>query len=107
MQSLSDIHLFTIHLLEQNMDNVNWVGLSENPNAIHILKKNINKINWHWIYKNSNAIHMLFTYDYLLMKKKMSLFAENLAQYVFHPSRLLRLCEKYEISLYDYNEIIG
>jgi hypothetical protein len=50
---------------------------------------------------------LCFTYDYLLMKEQIQPFAENLAQYVFNPSRLMRLCKKYEITLYDYTEIIG
>lgn len=39
-----------------------------------------------------------------LMKTQMQSFAENLTQYVFNPSRLMRLCN---ISLYDYTEIVG
>jgi len=33
-----------IHILEKNMDKINWQQLSANPNAIHILEKNMDKV---------------------------------------------------------------
>ena len=39
-----------IHLLEQNLDNVEWNCLSGNPNAIHLLEQNLDKVNWTWHY---------------------------------------------------------
>jgi len=48
-----------IHLLEQNMDKINWRCLSGNPNAIHLLEQNRDEINWEWLSKNPNAIHLL------------------------------------------------
>ena len=82
-------------------------GLSINPNAVDILERNLDKVDWDVLFTNPNAIHLGFTYDYLSMKEHMRPFAENLAQYVFYPPRLMRLCEKYNIELYDYNEIVG
>ena len=50
-----------IHLLEQSkhleLDNYNypfWINLCQNPNAIHLLKKHTNKINWCELCRNSN-----------------------------------------------------
>jgi hypothetical protein len=40
-------------------DKINWVGLSENPNAIHLLEQNLDKINWVALSENPNAIHLL------------------------------------------------
>ena len=48
-----------IHILEKNLDKVYWGGLSANPNAIHILEKNLDKVDWRWLSKNPNAIHIL------------------------------------------------
>ena len=48
-----------IHLIEQNPDKVNWRGLSKNPKAIHLLEQNPDKINWYDLSKNPNAIHLL------------------------------------------------
>jgi hypothetical protein len=31
-------------LLENNLDKIDWNGLSVNPNAIHILEKNLDKV---------------------------------------------------------------
>ena len=33
--------------------------LSYNPNAIHILEKNLNKVDWEILTRNPNAIHIL------------------------------------------------
>jgi rhodanese-related sulfurtransferase len=48
-----------IDVIEQNMEKINWNGLSENYNAIHILEKNLDKINWYCLSENHNAIHLL------------------------------------------------
>ena len=34
------------HLLEKNLDKINWNYLSKNPNAIHLLEQNLDKIDW-------------------------------------------------------------
>jgi hypothetical protein len=41
-----------IHLLEENLDIINWDILSGNPNAIHLLEENLDKINWRLIWEN-------------------------------------------------------
>jgi hypothetical protein len=48
-----------IHILEKNPDKINWKSLSTNPAAIHILEKNLNKINWKSLSTNPAAIHLL------------------------------------------------
>jgi hypothetical protein len=48
-----------IHILEKNLDKVDWSELSKNPNAIRILEKNLDKVNWYMLSKNPNAIHIL------------------------------------------------
>jgi hypothetical protein len=48
-----------IHILERNLDKVDWFYLSLNPNAVHILEQNWNKINWYNLSQNPNAIHIL------------------------------------------------
>jgi hypothetical protein len=42
-----------------NINKINWVSLSENPNAIELLKENKDKINWRRLSKNPNAIELL------------------------------------------------
>jgi len=39
-------NLNAIHLLEQNIDNIEWYVLTSNPNAIHLLEQNKDKIDW-------------------------------------------------------------
>ena len=50
-----------IHLLEQNVDKIDWNCLSQNPNAIHLLEKNVDKVDWTWLSynQNTNDIHLL------------------------------------------------
>ena len=48
-----------IHILEKNLDKIDWYWLSRNPNAIHLLEKNPDKIHWFMLSLNPNAIHLL------------------------------------------------
>ena len=113
-----------VHLLEKNMDKINWIYFSENPNGMHLLEKNIDKINWNLLPKNPNAMHLLeknmdkidwhyllrnpniFTYDYNKMKKNRAVsgMTEELIAKVFHPDRLLRICETYKIQFLELME---
>ena len=73
-----------------DINKLDWIGLSRNPNAIELLKENQDKINWLWFSKNPN----IFTYDYKLMKEKMkdtikkSGIVEELMAYIFHPKNM-------------------
>jgi hypothetical protein len=53
-----------IHILEQNLDKVDWYCLSRNPNAIHILEHNLDKIDWSDIWENKAIFEEVP--DYLL-----------------------------------------
>ena len=49
-----------IHILEKNLDKVDWWGLlSGNEAAIHILEKNLDKVNWWILSMNRAAIYIL------------------------------------------------
>jgi ribosomal protein L24E len=48
-----------IHLLERNLEKIDWYKLSENPNAIHLLEQNLDKVHWDILSMNPNAIHLL------------------------------------------------
>jgi hypothetical protein len=111
-----------IHILEKNIDKIDWSMLSLNPNAIHLLEKNIDKIDWYWLSKNPNAIHLLeknidkidwselstnpeiftFVYDYEKMKTNMEKIglADELSMRVLDPDRLNRICNTYKITLH-------
>ena len=45
-----------IHILEANLDKVNWDRLSYLPEAIHILEANLDKVNWKGLSKNEAAM---------------------------------------------------
>ena len=95
-----------IHLLENNMDKINWSELSRNTNAIHLLENNINRINWFKLSGNSNAIHILeknmdkifwnilsrnpsiFELDYNKIRIRMDIIKEEMMQKVFHPRNI-------------------
>ena len=48
-----------IDLLEQNPNKIHLTSLCQNPNAIHILEKNQHKIYWEILSENHNAIRIL------------------------------------------------
>jgi hypothetical protein len=96
-----------IPILEKNLDKVDWDILSSNPNAIHILEKNLVKVNWNWLSYNPNAIIPLFSkLDYQEMKIKIKDFSRELAEHVFHPDRLIRICERNDLELCDLLEML-
>jgi predicted Ser/Thr protein kinase len=95
-----------IHILEKNMDKINWNYLSSNPNAINILKKNISNIYWSALSFNKNALYIFFDYDYEQMKKKNSNFCKELVTYVYHPNRIKRLSKKFNIDETIYLDIL-
>ncbi len=110
-----------IHLLENNMDKIDWFALSANPNAIHLLEKK-KFIYGKALAYNPNAIHLVHKYlyrmsleglldgdcgyhkfvlqiDYEKQKLQMEPLKKELLEYVFHPLRLRRLCDKLSIDL--------
>ena len=44
--------------------------MSANPNAIHLLEQNLDKVDWEKISQNPNYIHLLFSLDYEKNKRK-------------------------------------
>jgi hypothetical protein len=42
-----------------DINKINWVYLSKNPNALELLKENQNIINWSCLSENPNAIDLL------------------------------------------------
>jgi hypothetical protein len=95
-----------IPILEKNLDKVNWFELSENSNAIHLLEKNIDKVDWLSLSSNPNAHLLLSKLDYQVMKLNTKYFAKELAERVFHPERLNRICERNDLELCDLLEIL-
>ena len=95
-----------IHILEKNLDKVNWYSLSENPNAIHILEQNLDRVDWDGLSTNPNAIHLLCKLNTEQMRLNCRSFAEELSKYVFHPVRLSRLSQCYNIDLTEYFELM-
>ena len=95
-----------IHLLEQNLDKVGWHLLSRNTNAIHILELYPSKIYWDNLSCNPNAIHLFIKLNTEQMRLNCRSFAEELSKYVFHPVRLSRLSQCYNIDLTDYFELM-
>jgi len=95
-----------IHLLEKNIDKINWFELSRNPNAIPLLEKHLDKIDWHALSVNPNVIYLLATLDTQKMRENCCSFSEELVKYVFHPMRLMRLSIQYHFDLYEYTDLI-
>ena len=95
-----------ISLLERNLEKVDWFYLSGNPNAIPILEKNLDKVDWEMLSANPNALHLVARLNTKQMRENCKAFAEELAAYVFHPVRLLRICDAYGLELDEYFELV-
>ena len=108
------INLKAIHILEKNLDKVDWLQLSRNPNdravnlllenqdridwhglvlnpnirALKFLEKNPGKIDWYWLSRNP----CLFELDYFSMaRERTDIFREDLMKAVWHPNRLKKM----------------
>jgi hypothetical protein len=55
---------------------------------------------------NPNADLLLSKLDYEEMKLKTKYFSRELAEHVFHPERLIRICERNDLELFDLLEIL-
>jgi hypothetical protein len=80
--------------------------LSLNENAIPILEKYLDKVHWNWLCMNPNA-HLLFSkLDYQAMVLNSKEFSRELAERVFHPERLIRICERNDLELCNLLELL-
>jgi hypothetical protein len=91
-------------ILEKHPDKIDWFCSSGNPRAISILKKQL-KLHWKNLSQNPNALHLLFPLDYGKMKKNIRQFSKELTEYVFHPVRLGRLADKFQMEFDEYIEL--
>ena len=87
-------------------ERVSWMVLSLNKNAIHMLEQNIEKINLFHLSENPNAISLLAPLNTEKMRENCKAFAEELASYVFHPIRLMRICQAHGLELEEYFECV-
>jgi hypothetical protein len=100
-----------IRILSRNIDKVNWFHILSNPAAISIIENNIEYVEklkddiWPIAY-NNNAIHLIFQLETNQMREKCKPFAEELVKYVFHPQRVLRMSQQFEMYLDEYFEMI-
>jgi hypothetical protein len=66
----------------------------------------LDKVVWDSIIYNTNAFHLLVKLDTEKMRTICKPFAKELAEVVFHPARLMRICEKYNMDLDEYFELV-
>ena len=72
-------------------------GFSSESNGIHLLEQNLDKIDWCDLVNNPS----IFEIDYHALQKRIEIFKEELIQKCFHPSRLVRYLVTYN---YDIGE---
>jgi len=73
------------HIINKNLDKINWNLLTINPSVIELLENNQDKVtDWFYLSKNPN----IFTYNYELLKKRISCFKEELIAVSCHPTRI-------------------
>ena len=95
-----------IHLLEQNMDKIDWDMLSSNPNAIHLLEQNLDKVNWFWLSGNPNAIHLFAPLNHEQMRVDNKEFFQELVQFVCHPTWLFKCASRLNMDLDEYQYLL-
>jgi hypothetical protein len=91
-----------MHLIEKNLDKVDWKMLCKNPNAIHLLEKYPERFDVQWTLTNPNALHLFCELDYARMKERTRPLKEELEAYFFHPDRLVRMAKQSEVELRTY-----
>ena len=78
-----------------------WNWNPSPPKAVHIMEKNIDKIDWSRLANtNPNRIEILpfpRPRHYPFLKEKMKPLAEEIAEYVFNPSRMDRIAKRNNI----------
>ena len=83
------------HISENhNRHRVNWNAFSSNSNAIPLLEINLTPVNWSFLSTNPNPIPLLvlekqdlYELDYFAMREEHKGFSEEIAKFVWHPSR--------------------
>ena len=70
------------------------------PSAIRILEENMDKVSFLNLSQNPNALHLLFPLDHKRMKEENAPFAEELCAKVFEPARMIRLAK--DMPLWEY-----
>lgn len=105
-----------VRLLEQNPTKVRKTSLMKNPNAKHLIKEVLreNRLDikmtrrlYSWLGHNPKVDEILGRLDLCKMRSQCEPFAKELMGFVLHPSRLIRLCEKYGLELEEYLEMLG
>jgi hypothetical protein len=66
----------------------------------------LDKVNWSALLANPNAFHLFARLHTEKMRENCKAFAEELSAYVFHPARLMRICEVYGLELDEYFELV-
>ena len=68
---------------------------------LHLLQQNQDKIDWEEFCRNRS----IFKLDTIKMKETCKVFAKELTEYVFHPLRLQRFSQNYDIEFADLLEL--
>ena len=96
-----------IHLLEKNVDKVDWYRLANNPNAIYILEQNVDKICWSYLSSNPNATHLLAKLDYVKMRLDNQDFVQDLVAYVCHPNWIQKCATRLNMDFDEYQDLLA
>ena len=92
---------FLALILEKNLDKVDWVSLSGNPDLIHILEKNLDKVDLMKLSMNPS----IFQIEYDTMRETKKDISEEIAKIVWHPRRMYKWHEDHLI--YDCNDYLN
>jgi hypothetical protein len=95
-----------IGIIEENMDKINWAGLSKNYEAIHILEQNIDKINVDNVRYNKNGFQLLLQLNHEFNK----VYDNHEIYHAYHKNIVLEYfdyCEKNNIQFTLIHQLAG
>ena len=81
-----------------------WQWISRFCDDLEFLEENLDKVDWNGLSENSNAGKFFVELDYKRMIKCFQPISKEISEYVFEPARMFRLSQAVEMDLADYLE---
>lgn len=106
-----------ICMLEQNPDKIDWTMLACNHSAVRLLTDKLaslfvtpNAITCDFAFNlgtNTSIKEIMCKLNLEAMRAQCQPFAQELVAYVFHPSRIMRLCDAFNLDMEEYLELLS
>ena len=81
-------------------------ALSQNKAAIHILEQNLDKVEWFYLSLNEGTIQLLTKLDYQQMFINNQLFKQELIAFVCNPLWIQKCASRLDMDFGDYQDLL-